>query len=152
MLSNEQDVLRYLSMLLKQSRYWFWLSMCWNVGALLLIMPLFDLASVWSRLALLLNVLLVLGLGIVVVYYQIRIGFDRGIVQDVLQKSEQGSIDFTALDAALLDLKLISKIDPQRSFRDRVRGMKRLFTCQASVCLAQFVALVVGLLLGCIVL
>jgi hypothetical protein len=88
------------------------------------------------------GLLLVALAGLMETYLALRTGFDAALFHRLAGDEERGALDLGKLDAALLELGLLSKAKAGREVEPRVSGARRLLTLQG-VALALQVAVVV---------
>ncbi|MCH7393441.1 hypothetical protein MMP66_03995 [Acinetobacter dispersus] len=125
-----------VSQLLKQSQSLL------KSGYLAFILSIITL-SLFSKMQILIPLLLVTGLLAIHHYLFIRIEFDRGLLQHIVDQPEEIENLTQQLDQSLLNLKLISSSKTGRDWSIRFKGCLRLFKIQVMIVLIQYSVFIV---------
>ncbi|RSN84163.1 hypothetical protein EA770_00950 [Acinetobacter baumannii] len=94
--------------------------------------------SLFSKMQIIIPLLLVSALLALHHYLFIRIEFDRGLVQHMIERSEEIESLTQQLDQSLLNLKLVSSSKTGRDWPERFKGCLRLLKIQVAIVLIQY--------------
>ena len=83
----------------------------------------------------------VVALGLAALYFAVRVGLDRRLMQRFAAQADAGRLDLAALDAGLTLAGLRPAAASTRSLDDRIGGAKRLLRNQAIATAAQLLVL-----------
>lgn len=99
--------------------------------------------SLFSKMQILIPLLLVTGLLAIHHYLFIRIEFDRGLLQHMVDQPEDVESLTQQLDQSLLNLKLIPSSKTGRDWSIRFKGCLRLLKIQIIIVLIQYSVFIV---------
>ncbi|MCH7341697.1 hypothetical protein [Acinetobacter higginsii] len=99
--------------------------------------------SLFSKMQILIPLLLVTGLLAIHHYLFIRIEFDRGLLQHMVDQPEDVESLTQQLDQSLLNLKLIPSSKTGRDWSIRFKGCLRLLKIQIVIVLIQYSVFIV---------
>ncbi|ENW81160.1 hypothetical protein F909_02451 [Acinetobacter sp. ANC 3929] len=99
--------------------------------------------SLFSKMQILIPLFLVTGLLAIHHYLFIRIEFDRGLLQHMVDQPEKIENLTQQLDQSLLNLKLIPSNKTDRDWSERFKGCLRLFKIQMTIVLVQYTVFIV---------
>jgi hypothetical protein len=88
--------------------------------------------------------LLVASAGLIETYLALRTGFDAALFHRLASDDSQNALDLGKLDAALLELGLLSKAKAGREVEPRVLGARRLLTLQGLALAFQVAVVLFG--------
>ncbi|MCH7313122.1 hypothetical protein [Acinetobacter sp. ANC 3882] len=99
--------------------------------------------SLFSKMQVIFPLLLITGLLIVHHYVFVRVQFDQGLIQHMIEQPENIENLTQQLDQSLLKLKLIPAEKTGRDWLQRFKGCLRLFRIQMSIVLVQYAVFIV---------
>ncbi|WP_043973452.1 MULTISPECIES: hypothetical protein [Acinetobacter] len=111
-------------------------------GYLVFVLSIITL-SLFSKMQILMPLLLVTGLLIIHHYLFIRIELDRGLLQHMVDQSDDAENLTQQLDQALLDLKLMPANKAGRDWLVRFKGCLRLLKIQIAIVLVQYAVFII---------
>ncbi|ENX34246.1 hypothetical protein F889_02910 [Acinetobacter colistiniresistens] len=97
----------------------------------------------FASIPILIPLLLVSGLLAIHHYLFIRIEFDRGLLQYMVDQPEEVENLTQQLDQSLLNLKLIPANKTGRDWPERLKGCVRLLKIQIAIVLVQYVVFII---------
>lgn len=87
---------------------------------------------------------LVIILGVMEIYYAMRLAFDISLLDKLQTAQSNLRDDLSELDQALITLKLLPAAKSGRDINDRITGCFRLFKTQIALCVLQFMIVLVS--------
>ncbi|EOR07603.1 hypothetical protein [Acinetobacter genomosp. 15BJ] len=111
-------------------------------GYLVFVLSIITL-SLFSKMQIVIPLLLVTGLLAIHHYLFIRIEFDRGLLQHMVDQPEDVESLTQQLDQSLLNLKLIPSSNTGRNWSERFKGCLRLLKIQIVIVLIQYSVFIV---------
>ena len=111
-------------------------------GYLVFVLSIITL-SLFSKMQIIIPLLLVTGLLAIHHYLFIRIEFDRGLLLHMVEQPEDVESLTQQLDQSLLNLKLIPSNKTDRDWSERFKGCLRLLKIQVVIVLIQYSVFIV---------
>lgn len=111
-------------------------------GYLVFVLSIITL-SLFSKMQIIIPLLLVTGLLAIHHYLFIRIEFDRGLLLHMVEQPEDVESLTQQLDLSLLNLKLIPSNKTDRDWSERFKGCLRLLKIQVVIVLIQYSVFIV---------
>lgn len=111
-------------------------------GYLVFVLSIITL-SLFSKMQIVIPLLLVTGLLAIHHYLFIRIEFDRGLLQHMIDQPEEVENLTQQLNQSLLNLKLIPSSKAGRDWSERFKGCLKLFKIQVMIVLIQYSVFIV---------